>query len=69
MNHPFFEQFKDNDLPWPWVSEPVKFKKQVYKAIKLIALNNLIIGGLVAAFLFFVLKLEFKYSLADLPSL
>lgn len=69
LNHPFFEQFKDNDLPWPWVTEPVKFRKQVIKAIKLIAFNNLVVGAAFAWVIFFPVGLTFKYSMADLPSL
>lgn len=69
LNHPFFEQFKDNSLPWPWQTEPVKFRKQVIKAIKLIATNNVVYGIPFALLLFKVLGLTYKFSLAELPSL
>ena len=69
LNSPFLEQFKDNDLPWPWVTEPKKFRKQVIKAIKLITFNNVVVGGAFAVVVFYVYGLTFKYSLADLPSL
>lgn len=69
MKHPFFEQFKDNNLPWPWEGEPEKFKVQFNKALKQVVINNLVWGPLVGAVLFDVMGLTFKYSLADLPSL
>lgn len=69
LNHPFFEQFKDNNLPWPWETEPEKFKKQLMKAIKLIGTNNIVYGIPFALILFKGFGLTYKYSLEDLPSL
>ena len=69
LNHPFFEQFKDNSLPWPWQTEPAKFRKHLNKAIKLIATNNIVFGIPFGLLLFKGLGLTYRYSLADLPSL
>lgn len=69
LNHPFFEQYKDNDIPWPWESEPVKFRKKLKKAIKLIGFNNLFVGGAYSIFLIYGLGTKLKYTLEDIPSL
>ena len=69
LNHPFFEQYKDNDQPWPWVTDPVKFRRQLIKSIKQIAFNNFVVAGGFAIFVDKILGLTYKYSLADLPSL
>ena len=41
MNHPFLEQFKDTDRPWPWNYDP-EFRSKIIKAIKLVSLNNFV---------------------------
>src|SRR3990167_983877 len=43
--NPFFEQFKDNDRPWPWEYDR-EFPKQLRKALILVGINNFVVTPL-----------------------
>jgi sterol desaturase/sphingolipid hydroxylase (fatty acid hydroxylase superfamily) len=42
---PIFEQFKDNDRPWPWEYDP-EFRTKIKKALLLVGFNNLVCSPL-----------------------
>lgn len=67
LNHPFFEQFKDNDRPWPWQYDP-EFKPKLIKAFKLVGFNNFVCSPI---FAFSLIKLGLicpSTEKADIPS-
>ena len=66
-NNPFFEQFKSNDQPWPWVTEPEEFKKKLMKALKVVSLNIFVYG--IPFFYAAAAYYPFKTSASELPSL
>lgn len=43
MKHPFFEQFKVNNDPWPWDENPEEWRKMLKKSISLVAFNGLVV--------------------------
>jgi len=68
LNHPFFEQYKVNTDPWPWQSDPVKYKKRSRKTFKRFAINMTLNQGLflIIALYFGVAPMSFDFD--DLPS-
>ena len=48
LNHPFFEKYKCNTEPWPWVSDPVSYKKHRWESYKrFFIMNSLVISALI----------------------
>ena len=45
LEHPFFEQYKDNDIPWPWKVE-TGFWRKIMKGSSLILFNIFILRPL-----------------------
>jgi len=43
MKHPFFEQYKIQDDPWPWEEEPEKWRKLFRKTILLLLFTNFLL--------------------------
>ena len=36
---PFIERYKSNDLPWPWVEDPVKFRALAKRSVAVLLFN------------------------------
>ena len=43
IKHPFFEKYKTTSEPWPWEEDKEKFKVQLKKTFKLLALNHFVL--------------------------
>lgn len=67
LNHPFFEQYKDNDRPWPWKSDP-KFWHKVKKAAFLVSFNNLVVMPILNNIVVRLGILNVKTSMSEIPS-
>jgi len=53
LKHPMFERYKISSQKWPWESQPAKYKQRYWKAVLLVAFNNVILAGVVNfAFIF-----------------
>lgn len=65
--HPFFEQFKDNDRPWPWEYDR-DFPQQFRKAIKQVAINNFIVTPLFSFVNYYFGSISNRTTFAEIPS-
>lgn len=68
MNHPFLEQYKDSDRPWPWVYDP-DFKEKIAKGIKTVAFNNFVLSPLFAIFMMKIGSIETRNLAHEIPSI
>jgi sterol desaturase/sphingolipid hydroxylase (fatty acid hydroxylase superfamily) len=44
----YFERYKVNNMPWPWKSDPAKWRVQLRKSILLISFNALVIAPILS---------------------
>lgn len=68
LNHPKIEQYKDNDVPWPWQSDP-NWKKQIYKSLLVLFINRGLITVSLGVLGTRSGAAKFKTRLEDLPSI
>ena len=48
IEHPFFERYKINHDPWPWNKDRAEWNKLLWKSIKLVSFNVLVVYPIVA---------------------
>lgn len=65
---PFFERYKINSQPWPWKANTEKFKVQIMKTVKALAINLLIVSPLSTLFSIVTDGVKMKFSLEDYPT-
>lgn len=66
VEHPFFEQYKINDLDWPWYSDP-NWSKKCKEALLVTLKNNFIWAPLFSGFLAYGGLGKGLCSTADIP--
>lgn len=66
FQHPFFEKYKINNIPWPWIENPQKWKTQFPKTLKVYFFNQGVLLPL--AFFSFTFFLQPKFRVEDFPS-
>ena len=65
---PFIERYKSNDLPWPWVEDPVKFRSLAKMSVLVLLFNSNVLPVAVYLLLdYFKLLEQHSMSTEDLP--
>lgn len=67
LKSPAVEKFKDNDVPWPWESEP-DWKEKVYKGIKVTIINRFIVTGILGYLSYLAGGGKTRVALEQVPS-
>ena len=67
LKHPFFEQYKDTDRPWPWEYDP-DFRSKIVKAVKLVSLNNFVCAPLFVTVSYWCGLLHGRTRMEEIPS-
>ena len=61
LEHPFFEQFKINDDPWPWQKDKEAWKKLFKQSVILVGINNIVFTPVVFLTLFYLSDFKVDY--------
>jgi hypothetical protein len=48
IEHPFFERYKINNDPWPWNKNREEWNELLWKSLKLVSINVLVIYPVIA---------------------
>ena len=68
LNHPFFEKYKINTNPWPWISDPEEYKVRRWETIKNVCLVCIFVNN-ISFFLVMAANLvSMSYDFDEQPS-
>ena len=67
LEHPAIERYKDNQVPWPWISDP-EWKKKLKKSVLLLFINRGIVTGTLGYLGIRSGAAKFRVHYSDLPS-
>jgi len=65
FNFSWLEQYRLNDMPWPWESDPVEWRRSIWKVIRVYVVNQILIFP--ACFYLLTLFVQPNRSLETIP--
>ena len=66
---PYFEQYRIDNLPWPWEEDYQQWREFLNKTLKLVAFNGLVILPVAYSGLYILFgDIPFSYSTETIPS-
>lgn len=69
LNIPFFERYKAFDEPWPWQSDPKKFRDLLFESIPLACFSLLVLSPSMAFSHYFINRdVDLDFSIHTVPS-
>ena len=69
IQHPFFEKYKSNMNPWPWVADAQDWQHSLMRTLRTLALNQLFLLPLILSLDVFTSGLQMSLQYEDFPSL
>jgi len=69
IQHPFFEKYKTNLHPWPWVADPAEWTLSLKRTLWTLALNQMVMLPVMLALTVYVEGVQLSVELRDFPTL
>ena len=66
--HPFFEQYRVTNKPWPWEENPLAWNKLLKRTLVTVAINTGVITPIISLIDYFSPKLLLLYDVGSFPS-